>query len=152
MHRYAIILLAGSLMLGLLPAHAGDGLVRLESRADVATTTQRLVDALNAKGMNVFATIDHATGATKAGMTLRPTTLVIFGNPKIGTQLMHCAQATGIDLPLKMLVWQDEGGQVWVAYNDPAWLQQRHAINGCDPVLAKVSQALANFAAAASGG
>ena len=83
-------------------------------------------------------------------MSLRPTEVVIFGNPKVGTPLMNCAQSVAIDLPQKALIWQDEAGEVWLAYNDPAYLAGRHKIEGCDEVLKKVSGALANFAAAAT--
>jgi uncharacterized protein (DUF302 family) len=88
----------------------------------------RLVAEVQARGLTVFARIDHAAGARDAGLTLRPTELVIFGNAKGGTPLMHANQAIGIDLPLKALVWQDASGNTWLSYNDPAWLAQRHGL------------------------
>ena len=98
-----------------LPAMADDsGLLRVKSAHDVSTTADRLVNALNAKGMTVFDRIDHAAGAQKAGLELAPTTLVIFGNPKVGTPLMQCAITAAIDLPQKMLIWQDDNGDVWI--------------------------------------
>ncbi len=129
---------------------AADGMVTVKSPHDVAATVDKLVAVLESKGMNVFARINHAEGAMKAGMELRPTELVIFGNPKVGTPLMLCSQSIAIDLPQKMLAWQDEDGNVHLGYNDPMHLKARHGTEGCDEVLGKVSGALANFAKAAT--
>jgi uncharacterized protein (DUF302 family) len=131
-------------------ANANESFVKVESSHTVPETGDRLEAALNNKGMNVFARIDHAAGAEKAGMTLRPTELVIFGNPKVGTPLMQCGQTMALDLPQKALIWEDESGQVWLAYNQPSYLADRHGLEGCDEVLAKVSKALAAFADAAT--
>ena len=124
---------------------AHDGLISVESSHTVKSTADRLEAALKAKGMTVFTRIDHAAGAQKAGKQLRPTELVIFGNPKVGTPLMQCDQRIAIDLPQKALIWEDEGGQVWLSYNDPKYLAKRHNLKGCDKVLNKVANALANF-------
>ncbi len=129
---------------------AEDGLVHVKSAHDVKTTADRLEKVLNAKGMTLFNRIDHAAGAKKVGRQLRPTELVIFGNPKVGSPLMACRQTVGIDLPQKALIWQDETGQTWLSYNSPAYLQSRHQVEGCDEVFAKVSKALGNFAKAAT--
>ena len=136
----------------LLPvaATAGDGLVTMRSPHSVDDTMQRLVSALEKKGMRIFARVDHAGGAHGVGKELRPTQVVIFGNPKVGAPLMQCAQTTGIDLPQKALVWEDADGQVWLAYNAPNYLAQRHRMTGCDKALGKVSKALGNFAKAAT--
>lgn len=83
---------------------------------------------IKAKGMTIFAHVDHAAGAAAAGLSLRPTDLLIFGNAKGGTPLMQSAQTIGIDLPLKILVWQDAADKTWLSYNDPAWLAKRHAL------------------------
>ncbi len=131
-------------------ALAADGLVTVKSSHDVATTVEKLVAVLESKGMNVFGQVNHSAGAKKAGLELRPTELVIFGNPKVGTPLMKCSQSIAIDLPQKMLAWQDEDGTVYLSYNDPMHLKSRHATEGCDEVFAKVSGALGNFAAAAT--
>lgn len=88
----------------------------------------RLEAAARAKGMTVFAQIDHAYRASVDGMALRPTEVIIFGNAKFGTPLMQSNQTAGIDLPLKALVWQDEGGVTWLSYNDPDWLVRRHEL------------------------
>jgi uncharacterized protein (DUF302 family) len=133
------------------PVHAVDGMIRVESASAAGETMDRLEAAVREKGMKVFARIDHAAGAASIGMTLRPTTLLIFGNPKGGTPFMQCAQTVGLDLPLKVLVWQDEAGKVWLGYNDPAYLAARHGAGDC-PVVANMTKALAGFAATAAGG
>lgn len=129
---------------------AEDGLVHVKSAHDVKTTADRLEKVLEAKGMRLFNRIDHAAGARSVGRQLRPTELVIFGNPNVGSPLMACQQTVGIDLPQKALIWQDETGQAWFSYNRPAYLQNRHRVEGCDDVIAKVSKALGNFAKAAT--
>jgi uncharacterized protein (DUF302 family) len=107
---------------------AADGLTTLKSSRGPKETMDRLVAELQAKGLTVFARIDHAAGAREAGLELRPTELVIFGNAKGGTPLMQANQTIGIDLPLKALAWQDSSGDIWLSYNDPAWLAQRHGV------------------------
>ena len=131
-------------------AFATEGMISIKSAHTVAVTADRLEKILGSKGMTVFKRIDHAAGAQKVGKTLRPTELVIFGNPKVGTPLMLCSQSVAIDLPQKALIWQDEAGQVWFSYNDPQYLALRHNIQGCDAVLKKVAGALGNFAKKAS--
>ena len=131
-------------------AAANSGLVNVKSTHSVKDTTDRLEKALETKGMTVFIRIDHAAGAKKASLALPPTELVIFGNPKVGTPLMQCSRSVAIDLPQKALIWEDDQGQVWLTYNDPAYLAGRHAITGCEAVLEKVGGALRNFAAAAT--
>lgn len=132
------------------PVFADNGLVSVKSAYDVKETVDRLEAILVKKGMTVFARIDHAAGAEKAAMQLRPTELVIFGNPKVGTPLMICDQHAAIDLPQKALVHEDVQGQVWLSYNSPAYLAGRHQLKECAAVLEKVSGALKNFAAAAT--
>jgi uncharacterized protein (DUF302 family) len=107
-------------------AMATDGLTTIKSSHGPEETMTRLKAAVAAKGMTVFAHIDHAGAAADVNMTLRPTDLLIFGNPKGGTLVMQMVQTIGIDLPLKALVWQDEAGITWLSYNDPAWLAARH--------------------------
>lgn len=131
-------------------AAAGDGLISIKSAHDVKATADRLENVLKQKGMNVFIRINHAAGARKVGKNLRPTELVVFGNPKVGTPLMQCNQSVAIDLPQKALVWQDEKDQVWLTYNDPNYLAQRHGLDKCPEVIKKVAKALSNFARAAA--
>jgi uncharacterized protein (DUF302 family) len=129
-------------------AGAADGLVAVKSPLSAKATMDKLEEIVKQRGLNVFARIDHAAGATKVGKTLRPTELLIFGNPQGGTPLMECAQSAGIDLPLKALVWEDAAAQVWLGYNDPAFLAQRHAVAQC-PVVENLRKALAGIAEAA---
>lgn len=129
---------------------AADGMQSIASSHDVATTIDRLQAALESKGMNIFARIDHAANAGNVDLSLAPTQVLIFGNPKLGTPLMNCAPTVAIDLPQKMLAWQDADGQTMLGWNDPAALKTRHDIEGCDEVLQTISGALANFAKAAA--
>ena len=127
-------------------AYADNGMISIKSSHDVKTTVDRLENKLREKGMSVFIRINHAEMAQKVGKKLRPTELIIFGNPKAGTPLMQCGQSVGIDLPQKALIWQDEAGQVWLSYNDPKYLANRHSIKGCSEVIKKIERALGNFA------
>ena len=107
---------------------AADGLTTIRSSNGPKDTMDRLEAAVKAKGLTVFARIDHAAGAAAVGLSLRPTELLIFGNAKGGTPLMESMQTIGIDLPLKALVWQDASGSTWLSYNDPGWLANRHGL------------------------
>ena len=129
-----------------------NGLITLLSAHDFSTTLDRLVTALQTKDVMIFARVDHAAGAASVNMALRPTTLVIFGNPAAGTPLMQAAQTAGIDLPLKALVWLDADGSVKLSYNDPGWIAARHAL-GSKPsqAVAAVSRVLETFAQHATG-
>ena len=126
--------------------YADNGIISIKSSYDVKTTRDRLESKLREKGMTVFIRINHAEGAQKVGKKLRPTELIIFGNPKVGTPLMQCGQSVAIDLPQKALIWQDETGQVWLSYNDPKYLASRHSITECNEVIMKIEKALGNFA------
>ena len=109
---------------------------------------------VRARGMTVFAHIDHAAGATTVGLPLRPTELLVFGNAKAGTLLMQSTQTVGIDLPLKALVWQDASGTAWLSYNDPAFLARRHGVEGAENMtinaMAAALEAIAGKATATS--
>lgn len=132
-------------------AHAADGLIALKSAGSVEQTVQRLEKVLKEKGVNVVATVDHAAAAEKAGMKLRPTRVVIFGNPKAGTPLMHCAQTVAIDLPQKALIYEDDKGQTWVAYNDVQHLAKRHDIGECGGAVESNAKALKAILSEAAG-
>ena len=110
---------------------AADGLLSVKSPRNAKETMDRLEDVVKQRGLTVFARIDHAAGATKVGKTLRPTEVLIFGNPQGGTPLMECAQSAGIDLPIKALVWEDAAGQTWLGYNDAVYLAKRHGAPDC---------------------
>lgn len=131
-------------------AEQADGVVRIKSMHSVTATVDKLESALKSKGMTVFKRVSHSGGAAKVGLELRPTELLIFGNPRIGTPLMQCQQLAALDLPQKALVFEDEDGQVWFAYNDPEYIADRHNITGCDDVVNKISRALFNFSRAAT--
>jgi uncharacterized protein (DUF302 family) len=108
---------------------AVEGLISKRSSFGPEETMQRLEAEVMAKGLTVFAHVDHAAGAAAVGLSLRPTDLLIFGNAKGGTPLMQAIQSIGIDLPLKALVWQDADGVTWVSTNDPAWFANRHGLD-----------------------
>ena len=128
-----------------------NGLITIASNHSVKETLDRLEASLRGNGVSVFARIDHAAGAASVDMTLPPTELIVFGQPQAGTPLMQAQQSIGIDLPLKMLAWQDANGKNWLAYNDIAWLAKRHglgedlapAINGIAKALAKLAETAA---------
>jgi uncharacterized protein (DUF302 family) len=128
----------------------GDGLVVTTSPHGVAETAARAEAAIAERGLGVFARIDHAAGATKAGLELPPTELLIFGNPTAGTRLMQCNATVAIDLPLKLLIWQGADGVTQVAYNAAAWLETRHSLGECAAVLENIDKTLAEIAAAAT--
>lgn len=127
-------------------SQAADGVVSVKSAFNVDTTAKRLETVLTKKGMTIFARIDHAAGAVRVGKKLRPTVLIIFGNPKVGTPLMQNSQTMGIDLPQKALIWEDESGRTWLSYNDPRYLAARHGISNREAVVQKIEKALAIFA------
>jgi uncharacterized protein (DUF302 family) len=104
------------------------GLIDAPCSHSVDETVAKLKGILQAKGITLFALVDHSGEAAKAGMKMRPTKLLIFGNPKAGTPLMLAAPSSAIDLPLKILIWEDAQGKVWVTYNSPAYLQERHSL------------------------
>lgn len=106
-----------------------DGLVTIVSRRSARDTIDAMVDAIVKAGMTVFCRIDHAANAIEVGLPLRPTELVMFGNPHNGTVLMQDEQTAGLDLPLRALAWEDENGEVWLTYNDPHWIGERHELD-----------------------
>jgi len=137
-----IFLAACVVVMSAVGAFADDGLVRKQSAHDVATTMDRLESALTERGITVVARVDHAKAAMGAGMDLPPTVLLIFGNPKLGTPLMQAVPEMAIDLPMKVIAWQDDDGQTWIAYTDPAYLKARHGVEGADKVFDTMTGAL----------
>ena len=111
-----------------MAAEKNSGLIHLPSNHSVSETVEKLEAILQSKGIMLFALVDHSGEAAKAGMKMPPTKLLIFGSPKAGTPVMLAAHSSAIDLPLKILVWEDAKGKVWVTYNSPAYLQERHNI------------------------
>ena len=139
-----LTILAVALNAGVL--QAADGLIEVKSAHSVHETISRFEAVAKERGLVIFLRIDHAAGAKKIGKALRPTELLIFGNPQGGTPLMECAQTAGIDLPLKALAWQDAAGQTWLGYNDPQFIVSRHGAKDCGPVVQNLREALEGFA------
>lgn len=130
---------------------AAEGLITISSSYGPQETMAKLEAEVKAKGLTVFAHVDHAAGATAVGLSLLPTDLLIFGNAKGGTPLMQAAQTIGIDLPLKVLVWQDASGKTWLSYNDPSWIAKRHGLGPeAEATVKALSGALAAVTAAAT--
>ncbi len=144
--RMSIILLVALSSFSLL---AEESMIRMESPHSVKETADKFVAVVKQKGFNVFARINHQGNAEKVEMDLKPTELIVFGNPKAGTPLILCAQEVAIDLPQKVLVYEDLSGKTWLVYNNPYYLKQRHNMVGCDEMLDKVATALENLASAA---
>jgi uncharacterized protein (DUF302 family) len=128
-----------------------EGLTTIRSSFNPKTTMERLETEIRAKGLNVFARIDHAAGAAEVGLPLAPTDLIIFGNTRGGTPLMQSIQTVGIDLPLKILVWQDAANNTWLSYNEPSWIAQRHGVAGTASTIDKMADLLRTIAREASG-
>src|SRR5580692_4748703 len=129
---------------------AAQGLTTIKSSHGPQDTMSRLEAAVRAKGMTVFARIDHSAGASAVGLSLNPTEVLIFGNAKGGTPLMQAVQTIGIDLPLRALVWQDASGETWLSWNDPAWLAARHGVSGVEAVTRKLTALLEDLAKSAT--
>lgn len=128
-----------------------DGLIHKLSKFNVNQTIDRLEIVLKAKGITVITRWSHSQRAKEIGVGLRPTELILFGNPKLGSQLFTSNQTAGIDLPMKALAWEDEKGQVWLSYNDPAYISQRHNINNRVVVINKMTNALNKLTDTATG-
>jgi uncharacterized protein (DUF302 family) len=138
----SIFALAISLLFFAPAAHAEKLLIVKASPHSVAKTLDRLTAVMQKKGITIFARVNHAGGAKKVGMEMKPTELLVFGNPKLGTPLMLAKREIGVDLPLKALAWQDDSGKVWLGYTSPAALKARHGVSGRDEVFKKMTGAL----------
>ena len=128
------------------PVAAADGVVNVQSAFNVQETADRMKSILKEKGMTIFNRVKHSEGANNVGLQLRDTELIIFGNPKVGSPLMQCQQSVAIDLPQKVLIWEDDASIVWISYNNPRYLETRHNISGCEEVLSKIEKVLAGIA------
>ncbi len=133
-----------------IPAQAVDGVVNVESSFQVKETADRMETILKEKGMTIFNRIKHSEAASRVGIELRDTELIIFGNPKVGSPFMKCQQTVALDLPQKALIWVDDSAKVWISYNDPRYLEKRHNVTGCEAVIAKIEKALAGIVKLAS--
>ena len=132
-----------------VPTYAAEGMVNVKSPLGVKETGDRLESVLKEKGMTIFNRVKHSEAAKKAGVQLRETELIIFGNPKAGSPLMKCQQSVAIDLPQKALIWKDNKGNTWISYNNPRYLKARHNISDCEEVISKIDKALAGIVKAA---
>ncbi|MEN8131587.1 MAG: DUF302 domain-containing protein [Pseudomonadota bacterium] len=139
---YFKVIMAAILLSLLSPLMADDGLITKPSAHTVDATVQRLKNIFDKKGVRLFAHVDHQNSAAGVQLKLNKLQLLIFGNPRLGTPLMQSNPTAGIDLPMKALVWEDTKGKVWLAYNDPAYLAQRHGISDRQGVIKKMSGAL----------
>ncbi|MBA35218.1 MAG: hypothetical protein CMI14_07280 [Oleispira sp.] len=128
---------------------ASDGLVSYESHYSVEETADRFENIAKSKGLTLFARVNHQKNAAGVGLELRPTEVIIFGNPKVGTPLMQCEQQVAIDLPQKVMVSEDADNKVWLSYNNPNYLMKRHDIKGCDKLIDKISGVLSKLSKAA---
>jgi len=128
-----------------------EGLATIASNFGPKETIDRLETEVHSNGMDVFARVDHATGAAEVGLTLRPTELIMFGNARGGTPLMQSVQTIGIDLPLKALIWEDAAGKTWISYNEPGWIAQRHGVSDAQPVVTKMVDLLSAISRKAAG-
>jgi uncharacterized protein (DUF302 family) len=144
-------LLAALILSSLTVAPQNEGLVRVRSTRDFTQTVHSLDSAIAATNLKMFGRVDHAANARGVSLDLWPTTVFIFGNPQVGTRLMHCEQTIAIDLPLRVLVWEDSTRAVFVGYEPPARLAERHSVQGCREVIDRITTALGNLAAAATG-
>jgi uncharacterized protein (DUF302 family) len=146
MTRFIMILILG------LAAQitVAEGMVKKASNLSVAVTLDKLTRIITEKGFTVVARVDHAAAAKKSGFELLPTQLLIFGNPAVGTKLMQSQRSIGLDLPIKVLAWEEADGTVWVDYTDPGYLLARHGIVDRGPIRNKMTGALAAFTEAAT--
>lgn len=154
--RTAVLIIIGVIFVvaGLAQAddqHANDnrGMISKKSAHSVKETLDRLETVLKKKGITVFARVSHDAGAKKVGIALRPTALLLFGNPKLGSHMFTSSQTAGIDLPMKALVWEDEKGQVWLTYNDPTYIANRHGITDRAEIVTEMANALDKLTGAA---
>jgi len=141
---------AAGVIFSLAISSMASGIVNVSSDFSVKETSERLESILKKKGMKIFNKINHSEGARSVGVELSDTKLIIFGNPKVGSPLMKCQQTVALDLPQKALIWKDDMKKVWISYNDPKYLVQRHNLKGCEKVLGKVEKALAGITKAAA--
>jgi uncharacterized protein (DUF302 family) len=130
---------------------APDSLVRFRSDTSAAATIARVGPALTARGLTLFAAVDHAANARDAGLSLPPATAFLFGSPAVGTRVMQCDLASALDLPLRILVWEEPQGAVWVGYRDPAELASRYGLSACRDVLARMASAVRALATEIAG-
>lgn len=145
-HLILALFAVSSLMIVMNVSHAFEttdsGIVKVASNYSVLETADRFEAILQNQGLTQFARVNHTAGAQSVDLELRPTEVIIFGNPQVGTPLMQCNQLAAIDLPQKALIWQAEDGQVWIGYNNPDYLLARHALDDCSGLLGRIQAVL----------
>jgi uncharacterized protein (DUF302 family) len=144
----AAVMLAMLMSMTAGAAHAE--MIRVESAHDVLTTVARMENEIQDRGLRLFLKLPHHEGAAEAGEELRPTVLLLFGNPRLGSALMQTEQTMGIDLPIRALVWLDHAGEVWIGYEQPADMAARHGVPADHPVIVRMTGALAAISSAAA--
>ena len=144
-------ILSSLLLTSFAAAPQGDDLVRVRSARDFTQTVTVLDSVITAANLKIFGRVDHAANARGANLELRPTTVFIFGNPAVGTRLMQCEQKIAIDLPLRILVWEDSANTVWIGYESPARVAERHRVQGCREVIDRMTTAMSTLTSAAAG-
>ncbi len=147
---YKKLVILSALLSVSFSSFAIDGMIDVKSNHSVKVTADKFEKILLSKGMTIFKRVKHSEAAKKVGVNINLTELIIFGNPKIGSKLMKCAQSVAIDLPQKALVWEDDHGNAWISYNAPSYLKSRHNINACSKLLRKVTGALSKLTATAA--
>ena len=150
MKRLVVVLAVLGLCSGTVMAGGDNGLISKKSKYSVTETLDRLEAGLKKKGIGIALRWNHSAKAKDVGIALRPTELLLFGNPKLGSNFFTSKQTAGIDLPMKALAWEDENGQVWLTYNDPAYIAKRHGITDRAEVVAKMTKALDGLSNAAT--
>ncbi|MFP8487994.1 DUF302 domain-containing protein [Gracilimonas sp. Q87] len=148
MQKLTVTMLA--ILITIISSCLTDGMIDVKSSYGVTETGDRLESVLKEKGMTVFNRIRHSEAAEEAGIELRETELIIFGNPAVGSPLMKCQQSVAIDLPQKALIWKDSAGETWISYNNPRYLEERHSISNCEEVISKIEDALAGITKASA--
>ncbi|MBE9516533.1 MAG: DUF302 domain-containing protein [Proteobacteria bacterium] len=143
--RHILLVTLAVLSIYSVNIQAADGLVTVKSAHSASVTLDRLQSVLKSKGIRIFARVSHKDNAKGVDLDLRPTELLIFGNPKLGTHFFTSKQSAGIDLPMKALAWEDKNGQTWLAYNDPGYIAKRHGIRNRSEIVTKMRNALKKF-------
>jgi len=131
-------------------AGATESMISIESTHSAKETANRFESIINKKGLTLFSRIDHQSNAAGVDLDLRATEVLIFGNPKVGTPIMQCSQEAAIDFPQKVLIWEDANNKVWVSYNNPEYIKERHNVEGCDEAIMKISKVLSALSMAAA--
>ncbi len=149
--KHLLVILSLVILAPALSQASDNGLISKKSHYSVKVTLDRLENVLRKKGITIVTRWSHDAGAKKAGIALRPTELLIFGNPKLGSHFFTSKQTAGIDLPMKALAWKDKKGQVWLTYNDPSYIANRHGIDNRAKIVKKMTGALNKLTNVATG-